>query len=150
VKPHFGQWFRRLRAKLGLTLEAMAPLVDLESFTGVANIEKRPERRMRDTTLEALLELTGYESEEDLDAAWRANEFPDVAMIRLRLNQAKELTRRSGGKMAETQNERVRDVVRWLAEQPVDRTRSALTGITTAEALAAVDRLLEHVRKGKA
>lgn len=104
---------------------------------------------MHGTTLEALLELTGYQSEDELDRAWKANQFPDVAMIRMRLDSARELTRRAGGTRAETQRERVRDSIRWLAEQPAERTRNALGGLSKGEALAAIDRLLEHVKNAK-
>lgn len=73
-------------------MKGFAHVLGLESHQSVWQMQQKPTRQLRSGTLEALLEITGYETEEELDGAWRGGMFPEIDGVRDRIE------RRLGGR----------------------------------------------------
>jgi transcriptional regulator with XRE-family HTH domain len=80
----FGPWLKKIRERAGIKQRAFARLLGLESTAAIYHLDRRAKPNMRGTTLEALLELLGYESQEEMERAWRAGEYPDSVTVRAR------------------------------------------------------------------
>lgn len=85
MKPHFGHWLKKFRTRLGVSQSDFANLLGLESGAAIYQSEKKPTRRLRAATVEALLEVMGLMWERDLDALWQSWQLPDMEGIRPRV-----------------------------------------------------------------
>lgn len=142
-KPHFGEWVKRVRGKLGLTQKQMAKLLGLESPVTIHLHEKRADRSMQSSTAEGLLDLLGYASDAELDSAWRSGAMPDIPAAKARLAEAAKLSRR---------DEEVRftpqltaNMFRWLASHPPRQLRDLLRRIPKEDAATVGRALFERV-----
>lgn len=134
---------KRLRGQLDLNGVGMAESLGI-THTALAKIEAKASRTSYSRTIEAILRVTGYRDEEQLDRAWQRWEFPaDLEAVKRRagIEMTRAMVRR------ETLSARLVHTLRWLAKQPPDQGRKALAGLSAEQAWAAVERLMELVRE---
>lgn len=150
--PHFGRWFRKVREKLGITQSSLARALGLKSYISIRGIEQREDRSMRGTTVEALLDLLGYRSEEELDLAWRAGEFPDMTVVRRRLGEAQAVANMlAGGDEPAVQFDAdlTQKLFHWLAAHPPRQRRELLRAVSRGDAAIIASSLVERVAEGE-
>lgn len=87
MKPHFGEWMKKIRNKLGLDQSEMGRWLKLTSYQAVHFMEQKPHRAMRGRTAEAAMELLGYSTEAELDLAWKSGAMPDLEAVKERIER---------------------------------------------------------------
>lgn len=130
-----GNFLRRIRGKVNVSQDQWARAIGLKTREAVANIEKRDTASMQPATEEALLELLGYQSIDDLIQAARDGIFPSISAIRAKIRTIQDRTISDAfSSLAEFDEAEQRSAIRTASEQLSSGQLSKLAGSFVIEA----------------